>query len=142
MPSECSPRSPRGCRSPLPGHVPPPLQGRLLSRSPWGWREGAVTSVTGDGWLTVDCTTEAGTVRAWHHQDLRGRLLPGEPVRVHERHGALSARLGVVSLHIERGVGPIPEPVPLEVWASPGGAAVIDLRTGALVPSAVVRSAR
>jgi hypothetical protein len=134
MPSECSPAAPRGCRSHLPGHLTHLLHARLLGRSPWGWREGRVTSVSGEGWLTVACTAEAGTYRAWHHQDLRARLAPGEQVRVHERHSALSGALGVVSLHIARGVGPVPEPVALDVWASPTGASVIDLRTGAEVP--------
>lgn len=134
MPSECSPAATRGCGSHLPGHLSHGLHARLLGRSPWGWREGTVTSVAEDGWLTVACPAEASTYRAWHHQDLSARLVPGEPVRVHERHSALSGALGLVSLHIARGLGAVPEPVGLEVWARRAGATVIALRTGPDAP--------
>ena len=81
---------------------------------------------------------EAGAVEAWHHRDLRADVRPGDRVHVHERHSALAGRFGTVSLMISRGVGPVPDPVALEVWSRPAGGTVIDLRTGALLsPSAL-----
>lgn len=139
--SECS-GSEHGsrCRSHRPGHGLPSLHVKLLRRTPWGWRPGTVTTVDADGWLTVEVRasggpgTDAGAVRAWHHRDLRADVRPGDPVHVHERHSALAGRFGALSLLIASGVGPVPDPVPLEVWGAPA-ATVIDLRTKAPLPA-------
>ena len=120
----------RSCRSHRPGHRLPSLHVKLLRRSPWGWRAGTVTAVDGDGWLTVEVPAEAGVVRGWHHHDLRDDVRPGDEVQVHERHSALAGRFGALSLLVASGIGPVPDPVPLEVWGDPAGATVIDLRTG------------
>ena len=101
-----------------------------------------MAAVDGDGWVVVDVApgpaAEAGAVEAWHHQDLRGDVRLGDRVHVHERHSALAGRFGTVSLLIARGIGPVPDPVPLEVWGDAAGATVIDLRTGAPLPPAAL----
>ncbi|MGQ7296628.1 hypothetical protein [Quadrisphaera sp. KR29] len=120
----------------------------LVRRTPWGWRRGTVTSVSPDGWILLDCTEDGAgraPVHAWHHLDLSSRLRPGTAVRLHQRAArhpdaplgvgpaALAAAPGVldelVSLHVAQGPPPVPDPVPLDSWADPADAVVIDLRT-------------
>jgi hypothetical protein len=101
-----------------------------IGMSPWGWRDGVIIAIGGDGWLEVDYVDEADRVRAWHHEDLTGELALGSPVRVHEEHRALSAPFGGMNLHLTGGLGPVPQPADLEPFRGQFSTGVVDLSTG------------
>jgi len=48
------------------GHNTHWIHAKHIGRTPWGWRDAAVTGIDGR-WLTVDYVLDSGTLRLWHH---------------------------------------------------------------------------
>ena len=110
------------------------IHAKRVGQTPWGWRDGVVTSSTPDGWLEVDYVLEPGRVVAHHHDDLTTVLHAGDPVRVHERYYALGGKFGWVNLWVGEGLGPVPEPEEPELWRGEMTVAMTDLATGRALP--------
>lgn len=118
------------CIAYRPGHQMHVIQANLIGHSPWGWRDGVVSTVTADGRIEVDYVTEPGGVVAWHHDDLTALLSQGTPVRVHEEFHALGASFGWVCLFIASGLGKVPEPENPDLWRVQMTVGVTNLATG------------
>ena len=121
------------CQSYHPGHNVHVIHAGKVGESPWGWRDGVVTSVEASGWLTVEYTSEGGRVEAWHHQDLVAELPVGTPVRVHEQWRMLASPEAWLHLSIAAGPGPVEKPAFVELWDDQVTYGVVDLSTGRAV---------
>ena len=121
-----------GCASYAPGHHMHPIHARKLGESPWGWRDGVVSSVDG-GEVVVDYVTVDGHAVLWHHNDLERILPPGTLVRVHEKLHALGGTFGWLNVAVVEGVGPVPTPDDTSAWRSELRIAITDLRSGRAV---------
>jgi hypothetical protein len=88
------------CRSYDSGHNLHFIHARLLGETPWGWRDGIVTSVRG-GEVMVAYLEVDHEIRLWHHSSL-ATLLVGAPVQVHERYHALGGGFGCVNVVHQR----------------------------------------
>ena len=118
------------CQSYNPGHNVHFIHARKVGESPWGWRDGLLSSLDATGSLTVEYATEAGQVEAWHHQDLVAELAVGSPVRVHEGWQMLASSAGWLHLNISAGLGTVEEPAFVELWDDQVTYGVVDLSTG------------
>lgn len=116
------------------GHHVHHIQARFVGRSPWGWRDGLVAALDG-GWLSVDYLEGDVCVRVWHHDRLDPGVAVGDPVRVHERLSVLGGPFGWLSVLVEGGMGPVPEPTAPELWVDQMSSAVTDLGTGRSLPT-------
>ncbi|MDD9205893.1 hypothetical protein PU560_05340 [Georgenia sp. 10Sc9-8] len=119
---------PGPCRVYLPGHLMHPIHARRLHATPWGWRDGTLRAVDGANAAVVDYL-HGGSAELWHHLDLSVVVLPGTPVRLHERLHALQVGDVVLNVLLLSGLGAVPTP---EGAASRGRGPVIavDLQTG------------
>ncbi|GAA4982428.1 hypothetical protein WHI96_12975 [Pseudonocardia tropica] len=116
------------CRSYADGHRMHHIRSRLTGESPWGWRDAIVTGTEGT-WLTLDYVTTKGRPRVRHHAQL-DTLPPGTPVRLHERFRVLGSPTGWITVEIENGIGPVPEPENPSDWADAVSPGIVHLRTG------------
>lgn len=110
------------------------IHARKIGQSPWGWRDGVVTSIAPDGWLTVDYVLEEGRMIGWHHDGLTNVLKVGSPVRLHEGFRALAGTFGWVLLFVSEGVGAVEKPTAPELWDDQVTGGVVDLSTGRALP--------
>ncbi len=111
------------------GHNTHWIHAKHIGRTPWGWRDAAVTGIDGR-WLTVDYVLDSGTLRLWHHTALRAELPVGSPVRVHEQYYVLGSPLGWLNVIIEGGPGPVLKPMVPAPRAGQTTGGVQDLATG------------
>lgn len=118
------------CQAFYPGHNVHWIHARHIGESPWGWRDGVVTSTTEDGFITVEYTLEQGAVEAWHHGEIIGRLTRGTPVRIHEGYYVLALGGRYLNLLISSGLGAVPKPQEPELWEAEVTGGVVDLSTG------------
>jgi hypothetical protein len=121
------------CSAYWPGHNMHFIHAKHVGRTPWGWRDGIVESVT-DGWAEVRYLLEEGRVSVWHHTELATLLSPGDPVRVHERFHALGGPFGWLNVEVRGGLGAVPDPEEPDVWAQETTGGVVDLSTGRALP--------
>lgn len=122
------------CVAYRPGHQMHCIHAKKTGEEPWGWRDGAIATITPDGWLEIDYTAEPGHVVAFHHADLTALLAPGDAVRVHEGYHALESRIGWINLWVGPGLGPVPEPADPALWRDEMSVPVTDLATGRAIP--------
>lgn len=130
----CVPGGNGSCQSCAAGHNVHFIHAGKVGESPWGWRDGVLASVGTTGWLTVEYTSEAGRVEAWHHQDLVAELPLGTPVQVREGWRMLAAPGGWLHLIIAAGLGAVEQPTLVELWDDQVTYGVVDLSTGRGVP--------
>ena len=126
----CIPSGNGVCQSYYSGHNFHVIHARRVGESPWGWRDGVLTSVDASGWLAVDYAAETGRVEAWHHQDLVAELPVGTPVRLHEGLRTLASAVGWLHLRIASGLGAVEQPVFVERWDDQVTSGVVNLSTG------------
>lgn len=78
------------CQDDHAGHVLTPMRLRLATATPSGWRDAVVTAVEADGRVAL-ALWRGGEAQLWQHGDLRGALVTGEVVAVHQVYGVLAA---------------------------------------------------
>lgn len=117
------------CQHYAPGHNTHWIHAKHVGRSPWGWRDGVVSSLDGH-WLEISYLGEGGEIRVWHHDPLGGEVTPGDPVRVHEGLHVLGGPFGWLNVITEGGLGAVPEPAEPALWAGQVTSGVQDLSTG------------
>lgn len=71
-----------------------------------------------------------GAAVLWHHRSLEAEISVGEPLRAHERYYVIGAPMGWLSVRVESGIGPVPEPPDISLWSAEQSFAVVDLATG------------
>src|SRR5512139_382442 len=120
------------CASYAPGHHMHPIHARKLGESPWGWRDGVVSSVADDE-VVVDYVTVNGQAVLWHHADLESILSSGTLVRVHEELHALGGTFGWLNVAVAEGLGPVPTPDDTSAWRAEMRIAITDVRSGRAV---------
>ena len=118
-----------GCQRYSAGHVVHFIQARLAGESPWGWRDGVVTSIS-HRHLRIEYTFAAGTVRCWHHHDLSAELQVGDPVRVHEQYHLLDGPMGIVCVLCDGGLGAVPDPEHPDLSNHERDAIIVNVATG------------
>jgi len=106
-----------------------PVHASQVGRTPWGWRDGVVTSIDGRS-VTVAYLDDSASPVLWHHQPLDGVVRVGDLVRVHELFHALGCPAGWFSCVVEDGAGPVPEPADAASWDAEVTRGVVDLSTG------------
>jgi hypothetical protein len=128
-PTPCDGPATGRCQRYHPGHNTHWIHAKHVGRSPWGWRDGVVTALSGQH-LTVRYLVEDAEVRLWHHEDLSGEVTVGAPVRVHERLHVLGGPFGWLNVTVDGGLGAVPEPAEPALWADQVTSGVQDLSTG------------
>lgn len=121
------------CPSYRPGHLMHWIHAKRIGQTPWGWRDATVVAIDGL-WLTLSYVVGDHVVRAWHHQSLGDQVQVGSPVRLHEQYYALGGPFGWVNVALTDGLGPVPEPDDVSLWAAETTVAVTDLSTGHALP--------
>lgn len=127
------------CQSYRYGHHVHWIHAGHVGQTPWGWRDGVISGVDADGWITVDYLLDDGSARMWHHEDLQAPA--GTPVRVHEQWKALSGPFGLVNVVLGSGIGAVPTPEHPETWAQEMRLGVVDLSTGRAIDLGGVEAA-
>ena len=78
------------CAHAAAGHQFSAIQARVTSATSRKWRDGIVTSVWSNGWISVDLIEDDSTVWLWNHIDRSDTILRGAPVAVHTLYNALA----------------------------------------------------
>ncbi len=84
------------CTSGRAGHTVLPIQERVASASPSGWRDALVDRTDARGWVELVLLESDRRVWVWSHQT--GAIRSGTPVALHRAAGVISAEGGIRSV--------------------------------------------
>lgn len=122
------------CPSYRAGHNVHFIQARKVGQSPWGWRDAVVTGINEIEIGLAYVTQDAEPV-LWHHRSLAEHISIGAPVRLHEQYFVLGTPTGWFSVVVRDGLGPVPEPPEISLWATEVTPGIVDLATGIALPT-------